>query len=211
MRITRVFHDAPLAVGETLRLSGEEAHYVFKVLRGRPGDGIEVVDGEGKLLLAELTGDREAAVLEERPDGFVDDGALTLYQAVPKGRHMDLVVEKATELGVGRIVPLATERGLVKLSRGDVKIERWRRVALAASRQSLRLRVPDRPGSLARLLTLVGQTGANLIEVQHVREGVELHVRETAVELVLETRGRDHAGEVLECIEKAGYGTTILR
>ena len=143
MRITRVFSDMPLAAGETLRLSGEEAHHVRKVLRGRPGDQVEIVDGEGRLLLAELTGDRKAVVMGERAARVVDEGGVTLYQAVPKGRHMDLVVEKATELGVGRIVPLATERGVVKLSRGDGKVERWRRVALAAARQSLRLRVPE--------------------------------------------------------------------
>ena len=164
MRITRVFHDAPLAVGETLGLSGEEAHHVFKVLRGRPGDGIEVVDGEGKLLLAQLTGDREAAVLEELPDGIVDEGALTLYQAVPKGRHMDLVVEKATELGVGRVVPLMTGRGIVKLSRGDGKVERWRRVALSAARQSMRLRVPEvgEPVAFAEAAREVGDAGVLL-------------------------------------------------
>ena len=50
-------------------------------------------------------------------------------------------------------------------------------------------RVPDRPGSLARLLALVGEAGANLVDVDHVREGLDLHVRETAVQLVLETRG----------------------
>ena len=54
-------------------------------------------------------------------------------------------------------------------------------------------RLPDRPGWLARPARLVGDQGANLVEVEHVREGVDLHVRETAVQLVLETRGRDHA------------------
>jgi threonine dehydratase len=71
-------------------------------------------------------------------------------------------------------------------------------------------RVPDRPGSLARLLTLVGGTGANLIEVQHVREGIELHVRETAVELVLETRGHDHAQRVLKTLDEGGYKAQVL-
>ena len=66
-------------------------------------------------------------------------------------------------------------------------------------------RVSDRPGSLARLLTVIGDAGANLIELQHVREGVDLSVRETAVQLVLETRGRDHARELLSAIGGAGY------
>ncbi len=164
MRITRVFSDMPLAPGEALRLSGEEAHHVHKVLRGGPGDEIEIVDGEGRLFSAELTGDREAVVLEERTAGVEDEGSVTLYQAIPKGRHMDFVVEKATELGVGRIVPVATERGVVKLSRGDGKVERWRRVVLAAARQSLRLRVPEvgEPVSFAEAAREAGEGGVML-------------------------------------------------
>ncbi len=72
-------------------------------------------------------------------------------------------------------------------------------------------KVSDRPGELARLLTLVGRAGANLIESSHVREGLDLHVRETAVELVLETRGRDHADEVLGAIRADGYEARVLR
>ena len=140
--ITRVFSSSALEVGDVLRLSEEEGHHVYRVLRGRAGDRIEVVDGAGRLFVAGLGGEREAVVLEERPAAG-DEGRATLYQAVPKGRHMDLVVEKATELGVGRIVPLATERGVVRLLKQDGKVRRWRRVAEAAARQSLRLRVPE--------------------------------------------------------------------
>jgi threonine dehydratase len=65
--------------------------------------------------------------------------------------------------------------------------------------------IPDRPGSLARVLALVGELGANLVDVEHVREGFDLHVRETAVQLVLETRGPKHAAEVLGALRQAGY------
>jgi threonine dehydratase len=65
--------------------------------------------------------------------------------------------------------------------------------------------IADRPGSLARLLALVGELGANLLDVEHVREGFDLHVRETAVQLVLETRGPEHAAEVLSVMRRAGY------
>ena len=177
MRITRVFHDAPLAVGETLRLGVEEAHHVSRVLRGRPGDAIEVVDGEGRLFLAELVGGPEVLLVEERPAETTDDGDITLYQAVPKGRHMDLVVEKATELGVGRVVPLLTQRGIVKLSRGDGKADRWRRVALSAARQSLRLRVPEvgEPVAFAEAAREAGEGGVLLhvgLELSPVEETV---------------------------------------
>jgi len=126
-----------------LRLSEEEGRHVHKVLRGRVRDRIDVVDSAGRLFVAELAGGGEAKVLEERIASGVLEGEVTLYQAVPKGRNMDLVVEKATELGVWSIVPLVTERGVVRLSEGDGKVERWRRVAGAAARQSLRFRMPE--------------------------------------------------------------------
>jgi 16S rRNA (uracil1498-N3)-methyltransferase len=141
--ITRIFSTSRLRAGEVLHLSEEEGHHVYKVLRACAGDRIEVVDGTGRLFVAELAGRREATVLEERPAAGGEGGEVTLYQAVPKGRHMDLVVEKVTELGVKGIVPLATERVVVRLSKRDGKVLRWRRVAEAAARQSLRLRVPE--------------------------------------------------------------------
>lgn len=143
MEITRVFSLDCLEVGGTFRLSEEEAHHVRKVLRGRPGDTLEIVDGARRLFAAELLDGREASVLEERRADAAAEKEVVLYQAVPKGRHTDLVVEKATELGVSRVVPLVTERGVVRMERGDGKVGRWRRVAEAAARQSLRLRVPE--------------------------------------------------------------------
>ncbi len=142
--ITRLFSSSYLETGAVLRLSEEEGHHVHKVLRGRAGERVEVVDGAGRLFVAELLGGREAKILEERPTAGGGEGEeVVLYQAVPKGRHMDLVVEKATELGVSRVVPLSTERGVVRFSEGDGKVLRWRRVAEAAARQSLRLRIPE--------------------------------------------------------------------
>ena len=66
-------------------------------------------------------------------------------------------------------------------------------------------RVPDRPGGLAELLDLVARARANLVTVEHVREAVPLHVRETGVELTLETRGPGHTEEVLAELRGAGY------
>ena len=71
-------------------------------------------------------------------------------------------------------------------------------------------RVPDRPGNLAHLLAEVAATGANIVDVAHVREGLDLHVRETAVELVMETRGHEHAREVVAALNESGYQTRVL-
>jgi len=75
----------------------------------------------------------------------------------------------------------------------------------AGRRLVLMARVPDRPGSLARLLALVAGRGANLLDVQHIREGIDLHVRESAVQLVLETRAPEHAEQVAQAVREAGY------
>jgi 16S rRNA (uracil1498-N3)-methyltransferase len=162
--ITRLFSSSRLGPGEVLRLSEEDGHHVHKVLRGRPGDRVEVVDVAGRLFVAELLGGSEATILKEQPTAGGDEGEVVLYQAVPKGRHMDLVVEKATELGVSRVVPLSTERGVVRLSEGDGKARRWRRVAEAAARQSLRLRIPEvaEVVSFSEAVREAGETGVLL-------------------------------------------------
>jgi threonine dehydratase len=69
-------------------------------------------------------------------------------------------------------------------------------------------RVSDLPGGLAGLLAAVAGAGANLITVEHVRDGVDLGVRETGIELTVETRGRDHAGELLKALTEEGYEPT---
>jgi threonine dehydratase len=132
-----------------------------------------------------------------------------------------LVVEGAGAVGVaalmgGQAAVASSGTTVAILSGGNVDAgllaEVARRHETEAGRRLVVLtRVGDRPGHLARLLTLVGELGANVLEVQHVREGLDLHVRETAIELVLETRGEDHAAEVLVGVRHAGYDATVLR
>ena len=159
--ITRIFIDTTLEAGAALRLPEEEAHHVLKVLRGRDGDALEVVDACRCLFVAELRGGREAAILEEL-EAPEDEVEISLYQAVPKGGRMDLVVEKTTEVGVTRIVPLVTQRGIVEPGSG--KVERWRRVAAAAARQSLRMGVPEllEPTPFAEAIRHAGEGGVLL-------------------------------------------------
>ena len=144
-----------------MRLPEGEARHVLKVLRGRAGSALEVVDSDRRLFAAELQGGRRVAVREalEAPE---DDVEVSLYQAVPKGGRMDLVIEKATEVGAVRIVPLVTQRGIVDPRSG--RVERWRRIAEAAARQSLRLGVPEvlEPISFVRAVQRVGENGVLL-------------------------------------------------
>jgi threonine dehydratase len=126
-----------------------------------------------------------------------------------------LVVEGAGAVGVaallaGPMAGSAVGTTVVILSGGNVDAGLLAYVARrhesqAGRRLVLMVRVSDRPGSLARLLALVAGRGANLLDVQHIREGLDLHVRETAVQLVLETRGPEHAEQVARAVREAGY------
>lgn len=131
-----------------------------------------------------------------------------------------LVVEGAGAVGVAAVLAERIEgehhgTTAVILSGGNVdpgllaQIAR-RHESQAGRRYVLLARLPDRPGALALLLTLVGQTGANVLDVEHIREGFDLHVRESAVQLVLETRGPEHAETVRRAVREAGYDKPLV-
>jgi threonine dehydratase len=131
-----------------------------------------------------------------------------------------LVVEGAGAVSVaallgGQVRPAAEGTTVAVLSGGNVDAgllaAAARRTETQAGRRLVVLtRVADRPGNLARLLACVAATGANILDVAHVREGLDLHVRETAIELVLETRGREDADRVVGALREHGYGTQVL-
>src|SRR5208283_2757780 len=113
-----------------------------------------------------------------------------------------------------RIIPPPTGTTLLVLSGGNVDTGLLapvirRHETNAGRRVVLFARIPDRPGSLARLLTCLGQNGANLVTVEHLREGYDLEVRETAVNIVLETRNAEHAKAVLAAARKAGFNVRV--
>lgn len=144
-------------------------------MRARAGDAVEIVGADGGLFLARIGGGQTVEVVEELDAGF-GEIPVSLYQAVPKGGRMDLVVEKATEAGVTRIVPLLTEHG--EVSPRDGKVERWRRVAESAARQSLRLVMPEvaEPTRFGAALREAGEAGVMLHNVSGV-EVIEDAVR----------------------------------
>ena len=153
-------------------------------------------------------------------DRWVDDVVMVEEDEVAEAmvfllERAKLVVEGAGAVGVaallsGRIPAAPSGTTVVVLSGGNVDAGLLAEVARRHESQSGRRLVllaslPDRPGSLARLLALVGEQRANLLDVEHIREGFDLHVRETAVQLVLETRGQAHAERVAEAVRAAGY------
>lgn len=145
----RIFSDQPLAEGRTLRLDGDAANHVARVLRLRCGDALVVFDGSGRDFAAEITalGRNEVTVRLGAATAVISESpaVITLFQGVCRGPRMDTVIQKATELGVARVVPVLTERSVVRLehSQATRKLAHWQRVAVSACEQSCRSRIPE--------------------------------------------------------------------
>jgi threonine dehydratase len=132
-----------------------------------------------------------------------------------------LVVEGAGAVGVaallgGQIKPTRSGATVAVLSGGNVDAALLAAIVRrheneGGRRLVLLTRVPDRPGGLVGVLSRISDAGANIVDVSHVREGLDLHVRETAVEIVLETRGHEHAETVMRAIAAGGYEARVLR
>ncbi len=149
MRLTRVYVDAPLAAGTRVTLEGGAASHVTRVLRLRVGEALTLFNGAGGEYAAgiEQVHDGGVAVTigEQRAIERESPLTLTLAQGVSRGERMDLVVQKATELGVSGIVPLFTERSVVRLGaqQAERKLNHWRAITIAACEQSGRNRLPN--------------------------------------------------------------------
>ncbi|MFO1456826.1 MAG: 16S rRNA (uracil(1498)-N(3))-methyltransferase [Steroidobacteraceae bacterium] len=149
MRGIRVHVPGPLASGATIALPPQAGAHVARVLRLVVGDELTLFDGRGGEWQARITGVRGKAVeatvgahlAVERESPL----QVTLLQALARGEKMDWVLQKATELGVARIVPVATERSVVQLDgeRADRRIAHWQGVVAAACEQCGRNRLPE--------------------------------------------------------------------
>jgi 16S rRNA (uracil1498-N3)-methyltransferase len=155
MRLIRVHVPGPLAAGSHQTIAGDAANHITRVLRLTPGDPLIVFDGRGGERAARIEGFRKGAVIIEVGERSATEREsplpLTLAQGVSRGERMDWVVQKATELGVTRIVPVLTERTVVKLDakQAERRLSHWQGIAVAACEQSGRNRIPEISAPLA--------------------------------------------------------------
>lgn len=171
MRLTRVHVPGPLAAGERQTIEGDAANHITRVLRLRPGDPLALFDGRGGEHAARIEEFRKTAVIVAVGDREATDResplSLTLAQGVSRGERMDWIVQKATELGVTRIVPVLTDRTVVKLDpkQSDRKLHHWQGIAVAACEQSGRNRLPEvaAPQALPEFLRDVDATSTRLL------------------------------------------------
>jgi 16S rRNA (uracil1498-N3)-methyltransferase len=169
MRVTRVYMPGPLAVGQEVTLPEQAGAHLTRVLRLEPGDACTLFDGSGGEYSAVLARGAElpsrngkqvrARVLAHDPVERESPLAITLLQGVARGERMDLIVQKATELGVTRILPVMAERSVVKVDdrQKERKRDHWQAIAVSACEQSGRNRVPPvaAPAPLADAIAML--------------------------------------------------------
>ncbi|OWT75334.1 MULTISPECIES: 16S rRNA (uracil(1498)-N(3))-methyltransferase [unclassified Achromobacter] len=146
MPIPRFFVDLPLAAHSRIALPEAAAHHAVRVLRLRDGAPLCLFNGQGGEYAGVLHVDGRAAAVELGafdPREAELGGAITLVQGLPSGDKMDWILEKAVELGVHTVVPIAARRSVLQLSgaRQDKRLTHWRRIALSASEQCGRNRL----------------------------------------------------------------------
>jgi threonine dehydratase len=174
--------------------------------------GRTIADGIAVKQPGQITLPLLGALLDDVVTVSEDDIAEAMVLLVERSK---LVVEGAGAVSLAALLseavaPAPSGSTVAVLSGGNVDVTL---LAAVATRHETRVgrrlrvytRVTDLPGALAGLLTTVADAGANLIDVGHVRQGVDLGVRETGVELTMETRGREHAARVLAELAEAGY------
>lgn len=162
MRLTRVYVDTPLKSGDIIDLPVETAAHLVKVLRARSGDELVLFNGDGRDFAGTLGSVRGKHVSAQIGAASQIDNesslAVTLVQCVPRGEKMDFIVQKATELGVARVVPVISQRSVVRLDeqQAQSKQAHWHAVAVSACEQCGRARLPaiEQP---VPLLSFLGQ------------------------------------------------------
>ncbi len=145
----RRFFTEPEAVqGDTILFDAELAHHMGKVLRLAPGEQVTVCTGDGMVYVAELEqfsrDSVTARILETMGNQKETEVQIVLYQGMPKGDKLELIIQKCTELGISAVIPVETGRSIVHLdsSKAAKKIDRWQKIAHEASQQSKRVQVP---------------------------------------------------------------------
>ena len=220
--VPRFFAPVQLFPGAEIELPERVARHCA-VLRLRRGDAVVLFNGEGGEFSAELTlvsrGDSRAFVISGRTPERESPLTIALAQCVSSGDRMDTTLQKSTELGVSRIVPIASERSVVRLSsdRADRRVAHWRNVVIAACEQCGRNHVPEVTAitDFAAFLSRAASDGLRLLLAPDSDRDLKQLERPSRVTLLVGPEG-GLAPEERQRAERSGFvpirfGPRILR
>ncbi len=157
----RFFADKSQFDGDKVTIIGDDVKHISRVLRLSAGDSISVCDKQMtdyECVISDIGKDYVTAdIVDTQPNGNESQLRVTLYQGLPKGDKMDLIIQKSVELGAERIVPVVMKRTVVKLKNASSKCDRWQRIAEEAAKQCMRGIIPkvEEPVSFEDMLSML--------------------------------------------------------
>ena len=201
------------------RITGEDARHIVKSLRMARGEELTLCDRQGvehRCVIKDINPDSvDVQVLENFPCQNEPSVKITLYQALPKGDKMDLIVQKAVELGVYRIVPVISSRCVSRPDEKSLskKVQRWQKIASQAAQQSHRGVIPEVLGALSfkEAVTDAMTSGRSVIFYECGGQPVREIVREQAETLAvfIGSEGGFAASEVQQVLDAGGCAATL--
>jgi 16S rRNA (uracil1498-N3)-methyltransferase len=200
--------------GSIVRITGEDANHMGYALRMKPGEQVVLTCGGNDYYctITDLTRNCVTAIIDREEVSRSEPALkLTLYQSMPKGEKMELIIQKTTEIGISKIVPFISERTIVRPASLSMRTERWQKIALAAAKQSGRAAVPSIVDIL-RFEDILGEFGYyDTVMFCNETGGGKISLPEGAVNaaLIVGCEGGFSARERIE-IEKAGARSVTL-
>ncbi len=200
----RFFLESNFVKEDRVVITGDDFNHISHSLRLNSGDEVIVNTGDSMDLLVELiefSTDQVSGIIRDRYKNKNEPRVkITLAQAVPKNRNMDLIAQKCTEIGIYSIIPLDTERTVVKLSsrKEEKRVARWQRIVREAAKQSQRGRVPE------------VKNLHNIEDIADIKNRYDLvlvcweEIEETGLKDILEDKDRNKIGDILVVIGPEG-------
>jgi 16S rRNA (uracil1498-N3)-methyltransferase len=218
----RFFVEKSSIAGDEVELKTNQAHQIHNVLRLREGERITVLDNTGFEYKVELIKVSKklvsGKVIEKRPAGGEPKAKLTLYQSMLSREKFEFVLQKCTEIGVSRFVPVVTQRSIVRdTAMKEAKLERWRNIIMEAAEQSGRGLIPELRTPIDYNEAIVETEDYDMSLIACTTKGRELHgslalVREDGyVSLFIGPEGGFTDEEVELCIEEGAMPVTLGR
>ena len=214
MKKIRLYQNTVFNVGDKVSLEKNNEHHLLKVLRFPVGNIIILFNGDGFDYQAIVTSTKktyEVEVVSQQKNESESSLDLTLAQGITKGEKMDLLIQKAVELGVTRIIPMQTERCVVRLKMDKVakRIDHWQKIANHACGQSGRSVIVD--VSLPKTLTeLLNKPNHNGFVLHHrAKENLQIMKKPSKATILIGPEGGLSDAEIKQAIE-AGFQPLLL-
>ena len=213
----------PRPFKQEMQITGRDAHHIIDVLRMQPGEQVQVVADDGVSFIGEITAaDTNTVTVAAREilrESHEPDVRISLFQGLAKGDKMEFIIQKAVEIGVTDIFPVAMAHSVVALeaAKAEKKTERWQKIAEAAAKQSKRDIIPT-VHPVATLAKALEQNEAGLLLIAYesenkvsLKEALQAHKGAGSIGVIIGPEGGLSSEEVEAAMLQGGIAVSLGR